>query len=416
MTRFITHFESAIDGTTFPADQLQTWHANRPLWSRYDLDAIRKAVTPDEIARRPANMWRYRELLPVGDDITPISLDEQMTPTVACPNFSKHFGLNHVYVKDESRLASCSFKARGLSLALTMARHFGWQRVAMASNGNAGGAMSIYAARGGMEAFVLVPKGTPKANVSECLQSGAHIFYGDGLIDQCGKIIREGHNRKLWFDISTMKEPYRLEGKKTMGLEIAEQFKWNLPDVILYPTGGGTALIAMWKAFKELRELGWLKSSKMPRMISVQSTGCMPLVEAFKNNSRHCERFANTNTIASGLRVPQGIGDFMVLDAVRESGGMVIAAEESRLFEWQKLMASKEGVMLCPESSTCVGALEELVSRNEVSAEEEVVIFNTAAGQKYMDYFQPKIDELSLEHFDWDRVIAQLPTPAFASK
>ncbi|MBX3418990.1 MAG: threonine synthase [Pirellulaceae bacterium] len=413
MTRFITHFESAIDGTVFPADQLQTWHAKRPLWSRYDLDQIRQAVTPEIIASRPANMWRYRELLPIGDEIEPISLDEAMTPMVNCPRFARSLNLQHVFVKDESRLATCSFKARGLSLALTMARHFGVRRVAMASNGNAGGAMAIYAARGDMDAFVLVPKNTPITNIAECVQSGAVIYYGNGLIDECGRLIREGHDRKLWFDISTMKEPYRLEGKKTMGLELAEQFQWELPDVILYPTGGGTALIAMWKAFQELRELGWLKSSKMPRMISVQSTGCPPLVLAYEKGERFVTRFENTQTIASGLRVPQGIGDFMVLDAVRESCGMVIAADESQLFAWQKMLASHEGVMVCPETSTCIGALVELAGRGEIKSTDKVVIFNTAAGQKYMDYFRPDLPELDLSQFDWATVESRLKRPAY---
>lgn len=414
MKRYLTHFESALDGTTYSADELQTWHEGRPLWSRYDLDAIREAVSPKTIAGRPANMWRYRELLPVGDLIQPISLDEAMTPMIKCDRFGRHLGMEAVYVKDESRLASCSFKARGLSLALTMARHFGVRRVAMASNGNAGGAMSLYAARGGMEAFVLMPHATPKANIAECIQSGAQVFHADGLIDQCGKLIREGHHRKLWFDISTMKEPFRLEGKKTMGLEVAEQFQWDLPDVILYPTGGGTALIAMWKAFQELRELGWLKSDRMPRMVSVQSTGCMPLVKAFEAGDKFCTRFEGTNTIASGLRVPQGIGDFMVLQAVRESGGLVFGADESQLFAWQKLMARHEGLMLCPESSTCVGALEALVQRGSIGREERVVIFNTAAGQKYMDYFDATLPEMELEAFDWDRVVRLLEKPAFA--
>ncbi|MEQ1906421.1 MAG: threonine synthase [Pirellulaceae bacterium] len=413
MARFITHFESAIDGTILSADTLQTWHENRPLWSRYDLDKIRATVSPATIATRPENMWRYRELLPVGDEIKPISLDEQMTPLVNCPRFAQSLNLQHVAVKDESRLASCSFKARGLSLAITMAKHFGVRRIAMASNGNAGGAMSIYAARGGLEAFVIVPRNTPLANIAECYQSGAHLFYGNGLIDQCGKLIREGHNRKLWFDISTMKEPYRLEGKKTMGLELAEQGGWELPDVILYPTGGGTALIAMWKAFQELRELGWLKSSRMPRMISVQSTGCPPLVLAFEKGDRFGTRYENTNTIASGLRVPQGIGDFMVLDAVRASGGKVVAADESQLFAWQKLLASYEGLMVCPETSTCIGALTDLVSQGEISRQEKVVIFNTAAGQKYMDYFKPDLQELDLQNFNWPLVESRLNGPAF---
>ncbi len=414
MTRYITHFESAIDGTTYPADQLQTWHANRPLWSRYDLDRIRAAVTPEIIASRRENMWRYRELLPVGDEVEPISLDEQMTPTVACPRLAQHLNLDHVYIKDESRLATCSFKARGLSLALTMARHFGVRRVAMASNGNAGGAMAIYAARGGLDSFVLVPHNTPITNIAECLQCGAVIFYGNGFIDQCGRLVRQGHDRKLWFDISTMKEPYRLEGKKTMGLELAEQFGWDLPDVIFYPTGGGTALIAMWKAFKELRELGWLKSSRMPRIISVQSTGCPPLVQAYEKGERFVTRYENTDTIASGLRVPQGIGDFMVLDAVRESGGKVVAAEESQLFAWQKLLASHEGLLVCPETATCIGALVEMAGCGEIKRSEKVVIFNTAAGQKYMDYFKPQLPELDLNNFDWSRIESQFTRPAYA--
>ncbi|MEZ6092821.1 MAG: threonine synthase [Pirellulaceae bacterium] len=414
MNRYITHFESAIDGTEFSADQLQTWHDGRPLWSRYDWDAIRKAVSKEDLASRPADMWRYREMLPVGNAITPVSLDETMTPMLNCPRFAQTLGLKHVYVKDESRLASCSFKARGLSLAITMATYFGVKRIAMASNGNAGGAMCLYAARGGIEAFVLVPHNTPKANLAECVQSGAHIYYGDGLIDQCGKIIREGHNQKYWFDISTMKEPYRLEGKKTMGLEVAEQFKWDLPDVILYPTGGGTALIAMWKAFKELRELGWLESNRMPRMISVQSTGCMPIVKAYERGAKFCERFEDTNTIASGLRVPQGIGDFMVLDAVRESGGMAVAADEDQLFHWQKKLASSEGVMVCPETATCIGALEHLAADKKISPDERVVVFNTAAGQKYMDYLNLDIDSLSLQKFDWERVTSKFTEPAFA--
>jgi threonine synthase len=356
-------------------------------------------------------MWRYRELLPVGDEIEPVSLDEPCTPIVRCPVIGRKFGLQDVRIKDESRLPSCSFKARGMSLALTMARHFGAKRVAMASNGNAGGAMALYAARAGLSSFILVPHNTPRANLAEAWMSKAQIYCADGQIDQCGKLVREGHDRKLWFDISTMKEPYRLEGKKTMGLELAEQYEWDLPDVILYPTGGGTALIAMWKAFQELRQLGWLKSSRMPRMISVQSTGCPPLVRAFDAGARFVTRVDNANTAASGLRVPQGIGDFMVLDAVRESGGAVVAAEEAQIVHWQQLITSSDGVFVCPEAATCIGALEMLSQRGAIQPHERVVIFNTAAGQKYMEHLEFELPTMRLAEFDWARVERELTHP-----
>jgi len=413
MARYIKHFESAIDGTLFPADRLQTWHEGRPLWSRYDLNAIRQAVSPKQIAARPATMWRYRELLPVGDEIAPVTLDEQVSPMVDCPRLAGHFGLRDVMIKDESRLPHCSFKARGLSLATTMARHFGVRRIAMASNGNAGGTMAMYAARAGLESVCFMPKNTPLTNVAEASLSGCHVFRANGLIDQCGKLIREGHNRGLWFDISTMKEPYRLEGKKTMGLELAEQLGWRLPNVIIYPTGGGTALIAMWKAFQELRELGWLVNNQMPRMVSVQSSGCQPLVLAFQRGERFVQRFENAATIASGLRVPAGIGDFMVLDAVRESEGLVVAAEESRLFEWQRKVAELEGMFVCPEAATCVAALETLVADGEINRGDEVVIFNTAAGQKYMEHVELDVPELDLADFPWDSFESRFGKTAF---
>ncbi|HMP79775.1 MAG TPA: threonine synthase, partial [Pirellulaceae bacterium] len=280
MTRYLTCFESAWDGTVFPPDTQATWHAGRPLWVRYDLERLRAEVRRTEWESRAPNMWRFRELLPVGDEIEPISLHEDATPLVACPQLGAALGLSRLWIKDESRLSGCSFKARGLSLAITMARHSGVTCVAMASNGNAGGSMASYAARGGLKSVVVVPKETPRANVAESILCGARVFRAVGTIDQCGKVIRQGHERGLWFDISTMKEPYRLEGKKTMGLELALQMRWQLPDVIVYPTGGGTALIAMWKAFQELRSLGWLDSATMPRMVAAQSTGCTPIVTA----------------------------------------------------------------------------------------------------------------------------------------
>jgi threonine synthase len=317
-------------------------------------------------------------------------------------------------IKDEARLPQCSFKARGLSLAITMANHFGVRRVAMASNGNAGGSMATYAARAGMQSVLFVPGDTPKANLAEAALSGSQVYLADGLIDQCGKVVRQGHDRGLWFDISTLKEPYRLEGKKTMGFELAEQLGWVLPDVILFPTGGGTAVIGMWKAFAELLELGWLTSSKMPRMIVVQSTGCQPLVRAFEKGERFAVRYDNATTKAAGLRVPIGIGDFMVLDAVQQSGGCVVAAEDSKLFEWQRIVAQTEGMLFCPESAACMGALEDLVGDGRIRSDEQVVIFNTAAGQKYMDYLQLDLPSVDLEHLDWPGLERVLDGPAFA--
>ena len=345
--RYITHFESAIEpGVTLPADELQMMHANRPLFARYDLPAVASAMTKEVLATRPQSMWRYRELLPIGTEIEPVTMGKSMSPIIQCPTLAKRYGLNNVWIKDESQLPTCSFKSRGLSLAVTMARHFGIKRIAMSSNGNAGGAMAMYAARAGLECVVFMPHDSMPVHLQECYYSGAKIFVTNGLIDENGAAIRQGHDRGLWFDISTMKEPYRLEGKKTMGLELAEQFDWDLPDVILYPTGGGTALIGMWKAFKELREMGFLTSENMPKMVACQSTGCMPLYTAFKNGKRFADRHENAATIATGMRVPVALGDFMVLDAVKESGGQVLAGNEHDIVKYQKEVASCEGVMI----------------------------------------------------------------------
>ncbi|MDG1511290.1 MAG: threonine synthase [Mariniblastus sp.] len=405
MTRFITHFESAIDpSVSLSADCEQTMHENRPLWSRYDLEGVRDSMTKAALLERPRDMWRYRELLPIGDEIEPVSLNKSMSPVIECPTFAKQMGMQHVWIKDESQLPTCSFKCRGMSLATTMAKHFGQTRIAMASNGNAGGAMGMYAARAGMQCVCFMPHDTPIVNQTECYFSGAKLFVTNGLIDESGKRIREGHNHGLWFDISTLKEPYRLEGKKTMGLELAEQFNWELPDVILYPTGGGTALIAMWKAFEELREMGFLTSETMPRMYAVQSDGCQPMVTAFEAGERFAKRHENAHTIASGMRVPAALGDFMVLDTVRASGGAAISVEETRLIEWQKKVSSAEGIIICPEAATCIGGLEKLIEQDQVALDERVVIFNTAAGQKYFGKGDP-LDVPSIDlskATDWD--------------
>ncbi len=405
MPSFVTHLESALDGTHLPADVPQTLHKDRPLWVRYDLEAVARTMTKDEVARRRPNLWRYRELLPHDDQLDVVSLGEGMTPVIHCPTLGGMYGVHDLWIKDESQLPTGSFKARGQALAITMAAQFGIRRVAIPTAGNAGGAMAAYAARAGMEAFVFMPQDTPAINQYECRLAGAKTFLVNGLITDCGRIVREGKERMGWFDISTLKEPYRIEGKKTMGLELAEQFEWRLPDVILYPTGGGTGLIGMWKAFEELAQLGWLADERRPRMVAVQSNGCAPIVRAYERGERFAEPFADAHTIASGIRVPAAVGDFMILDAVRASGGTAIAVEESRIREWMALGTQNEGIAICPEAAACIGALGELTEQQWIRPEERVVIFNTGAAQKY-----PEAMACTLPHVDknqplpWDRI------------
>ena len=282
MNSFVTHLESALDGTHFPAGRVHTVHQGRPLWVRYDLAAVRAAVTLEQIGRRGPSLWRYRELLPLPFDVDPVTLGEGMTPLLPCPRLGQALGLSRLVVKDESQLPTGSFKSRGMTTAVSMAKHFGLRRLAIPTAGNAGGALAAYGARAGMEVYVFMPEDTPVINQIEALLAGAQVFLVNGLITDCGRMVREGTERMGWFDMSTLKEPYRLEGKKTMGLELAEQTDWRLPDVILYPTGGGTGLIGMWKAFAELRELGWLQTDRLPRLVACQSDGCAPIVRAFR--------------------------------------------------------------------------------------------------------------------------------------
>ena len=439
MTSFVTHLEGAIDGTVLPADRLQTLHKDRPLWVRYDLEAVGRTLTKQTLRDRPPGLWRYRELLPVPFESEPVSLGEGQTPLLTCPRLATQFGLQHLWIKDESHLPTGSFKSRGLAMAITMAKQFGVRRVALPSAGNAGGAAAAYAARAGMEAYVFMPQDTPVVNVYECHLAGAKTFLVNGLITDCGRIVREGKQRLDWFDLSTLKEPYRIEGKKTMGLELAEQFDWDLPDVILYPTGGGTGLIGMWKAFQELAALGWLEGNseggrrkgegnneektpdplpgpskpqcpprrgdkgKFPRMVSVQSTGCAPIVKAFEAGSRFAEPFANAATIASGIRVPAAVGDFMILDAIRQSEGTAIAVDEAGIRNWMRRVASSEGIAICPETAACIGALEQLTRSGWIRPDERVVVFNTGAAQKYVEALACELPRLDIRQpIDWD--------------
>ncbi|MEC9372768.1 MAG: threonine synthase, partial [Planctomycetota bacterium] len=327
-------------------------------------------------------LWRYRELLPVERDDNIVSLGEGMSPLIECPRLAKRLGVDRLLIKDESQLPTGSFKSRGLCMAVSMAKELGVERVAIPTAGNAGGALAAYAARAGMECFVFMPRDTPEVNRYEAGLFGAKAFLVNGLINDCGKIVREGAARMGWFDCSTLREPYRIEGKKTMGLELAEQMGWRLPNVIMYPTGGGTGLIGMWKAFGELGALGWMEGGALPRMYSCQSSGCAPIAEAFAKGERFAEAPASPRTVASGLRVPKALGDFMILDAVRASGGTAVAAEEERLAEWMGEACALEGVSLCPESAACVGALEGAVERGEIGRGETEVIFNTGAAKK----------------------------------
>ena len=414
MTHYVTHLEAAIDGTSIPFGQLVGTHAGRPVVVRYDLDRVRTAVTPADIAKRPPSLWRYRELLPLPLEVEPVTLGEGMTPLLPCPRLGRQLGLSRLWVKDESQLPTGAFKSRGMTTAVSMAKWLGVTRVALPTAGNAGGAAAAYAARAGIECFVFMPADTPVVNQFEPHLYGAKAFRVNGLINDCGKIVRDGADRMGWFDLSTLKEPYRLEGKKTMGLELAEQLGWRLPDVILYPTGGGTGLIGMWKAFAELKELGWIgerfsrdpegSAPRFPRLISCQAEGCAPIVAAFEKGERFAELFPNARTVASGLRVPVAVADFLMLDAIRESGGQAVAGAEAAIGPWMRRASAAEGISVCPETAVCFDVLEKLVAAGEVGADEEVVVFNTGAATKYLEALPVELPTLDKDAIDWASV------------
>lgn len=404
---FVTHLECANCGQRYDAALIHNLctACQRPLWVRYDLAALKAAFPKSKLHGRPPTIWRYLEMLPVRDAADIVSLSETITPVMDVPRLAAHFGVERLFVKDESRLPTGSFKSRGMAMAISKAKEFGVTKVAVPTAGNAGGAMAAYAARAGMEAYVFMPADTPVINQKECFLAGAKTFLVNGLITDCGRIVGEGKAKKGWFDVSTLKEPYRIEGKKTMGLELAEQFDWELPDVILYPTGGGTGLIGMWKAFAELDALGWLKSPKKPRMISCQSDGCAPIAEAFRKGERFATKFENAATIASGIRVPAAVGDFMILDAVRESGGVAMATPEGDIPMWMQLAASREGIALCPETAVCLGALEVLLAEKKIKPGERILIFNTGASQKYPEAVRETLPRLDCtKPIDWEAI------------
>lgn len=375
---FVTHLECSETGARVPADTLQNLSpAGKPLLVRYDLAGVANAVDPEALARRPADLWRYRELLPVRECRHLTSLGEVVTPLLRLDRHGPE-----LWVKDEGRLPTGSFKARGLCMAVSMARALGVRRMAMPSNGNAGAALAAYARAAGIEAYVFCPDDTPEVNVREIALQGAQVWTCDGLIHECGALVAAGRDAMGWFDVSTLKEPYRIEGKKTMGLELAEQFGWKLPDVIFYPTGGGTGLIGMWKAFAELEALGWIGPER-PRMVAVQAEGCAPIVDAFRSGARHAPPVENAHTVASGIRVPKAIGDFLILDAVRESEGLAIAVSDGAILEARDRVARESGLLLCPEGAATFAAWEQAVAAGQVDRWARSVLFNCATGLKY---------------------------------
>jgi len=398
---FVTHLECSYTGKKYPAKQLHGLsEAGKPLLVRYDLEALGKAISKDDLKERLPEFWRYREFLPVRESENVVRLGELMTPILPAQKIQAKLGCGEILIKDEGRLPTGSFKARGIALAVAMAKELGVTRMAMPTNGNAGAALAAYCSRADIESFVFCPEDTPKINIEEIAFQGAKTFLANGYINDCGRIVGEGKEKMNWFDASTLKEPYRIEGKKTMGLELAEQLNWQVPDVILYPTGGGTGLIGMWKAFSELEAIGWI-GSKRPRMVAVQATGCAPIVKAYDEGNRHAEPWQDAHTIASGIRVPVAVGDFLILDAVRESDGFAVAVSDDAINEAHKECAKVEGILLCPEGAATLAALKQELASGRIRKDEQVLLFNCATGLKYpMESLHERID-LS-EPIDYD--------------
>jgi len=401
---FVTHLECGLTGEQFPADTVPGLSsAGRPLLVRYDLEGAAAAVDRATVEARHDDWWKYREILPVRRSADVVTLGETFTPLVGIPRTAARLGAHQALVKDEGRLPTGSFKARGLGMAVAMAKELGLTRLAMPTNGNAGAAMAAYASRAGMETFILCPADTPEVNVREIALQGAHVWRVDGFIDDCGRIVGEGKAHMGWFDVSTLKEPYRIEGKKTMGLELLEQLGWEVPDVIVYPTGGGTGLIGMWKAFAELETMGWIGPER-PRMIAVQASGCAPIVKAYEDGERHATRWEGAHTIASGIRVPAAVGDFLILDAVRDSGGTAIAVEDEHIARCAAEVASRDGMLLCPEGAATVAGWEIGLERGDISRDDRVVLFNCGNGLKYP---MPPADRVLDVPVDWERMTAE---------
>jgi threonine synthase len=386
MRSYVLHLECSKTGKIYPADQIHNLSDDEmPLLVRYDLKKIKQELSKDSWCIESApGFWRYQALLPVSKAASKISLGEVVTPLIPLKESINMLGgkPGNIIVKDEGRLPTGSFKARGLALAVSMAHQFGLNHLAIPTNGNAGAALAAYARQANIKATVFCPDDTPLVNVQEIQLQGADTYLVNGLINDCGKIVLDGREKAGWFDVSTLKEPYRIEGKKTMGFELAEQMDWTLPDAIFYPTGGGTGLIGMWKAFAELKELGWL-TGNLPKMIAIQSTGCAPIVDAFNKGIDHAPLWENAQTIASGIRVPAAIGDFLILDAIRQSNGCALAVEDEHIINTRDMVAKKDGLLLCPEGAATAAGYQIALEKKIIKEDEKVVLFNCASGLKY---------------------------------
>ena len=388
---FLTSLACSKTGEKFPAGQLHNLSpAGAPMLARYDLERARAELTKERVAAGPNSMWRYGPLLPVADPESIVSLGEGNTPLIRAARLGQKLGADNLLVKDESANPTGTFKARGMACAVSMAKELGVTKLATPSAGNAGSALAAYAAAAGMEAHIFMPRDVPRANYIECKMFGAHTTLVDGLISDCGRIVAERKDAEGWFDVSTLKEPYRIEGKKTMGLELAEQLGWRLPDAIFYPTGGGVGMIGMWKAFDELERIGWI-GPKRPKMIAVQAAGCAPIVRAFEEGAEASEFWEGAETLAAGLRVPKAIGDFLVLKAVRESNGTCLSVSDPDLFAAGRLLAESEGLFVAPEGAACFAALQQLLENGFLKKDEEIVIYNTGTGLKYLDNWGAQI-------------------------
>ena len=383
----VTHLECSLCAQTFTANQIHNLcSCGGALLVRYDLDAVRKTWTRDSLAQAKPDLWRYWPVLPVNRRESVVSLGEGMTPLIETKRLGAAVGAEDLWVKDEGLNPTGSFKARGMSAAISMARELGITKIAVPSAGNAASAAAAYAAAAGIEAHIFMPMDVPQANFIECKALGAHVTLVNGLISDCGRIVNERKDQEGWFDVSTLKEPYRIEGKKTMGYEVAEQFDWKLPDAIFYPTGGGVGLIGMWKAFEEMQALGWIGSER-PKMIVVQAAGCQPMVRAFERGDQRAEFWQDASTVAAGLRVPKPLGDKLILDAVRGSGGTAIAVNDEELIDAGIELASLEGMFVAPEGAACVPALRKLLATGFLKPTERIVIYNTGAGLKYLEAY-----------------------------
>jgi threonine synthase len=385
---FLTHLSCTSCGLRHEWARLQNFCSacQKPLFPQYDLTAAGRVFNRDSLTNREKSLWRYRELLPLPDDAETVSLGEGGTPLIHADRFATRLGMQSLWIKDESQNPTQSFKARGMSVAVSMAKYLGAKKLAVPSAGNAGDALAAYAARAGLEAHIFMPRDTPRANIIECGELGAHVTLIDGLITDCGAEIARRKKAEDWFDMSTLKEPYRVEGKKTLGYELAEQLDWKLPDVILYPTGGGTGLIGMWKAFEEMETLGWI-GKKRPRMFSVQASGCAPIVRAFEAGTSVASEFPNAHTMAAGLRVPKAVGDFIMLKILRDSNGGAVAVDDAEMIRVTGEVGSSEGIFVAPEGGACFAALQSLLGAGKILPNESVVIFNTGSGIKYLECY-----------------------------